>query len=93
MIAVIKPERLTELVNIACHYFKPTAFSYDYNDRCYDWISGYSMSSETISVSLAEFRHVPSSEKMIGIFELRKKFLAIGVSVDTIVRLTTLYFF
>jgi len=39
-------ERLGELVEIACDYYKPSGFRYDYSDGCYDRSSGYSMSSE-----------------------------------------------
>jgi hypothetical protein len=56
-------ERLGELVEIACEYYKPTGFSYHYNDGCYDRMSGYSTSSESVTVSLADFARVPAGEK------------------------------
>ena len=81
-------ERLGELVEIACQYFKPTGFSYDYNDGCYDRMSGYSMSSETISVSFAEFMLVPSREKILRMKELRKRLMEMDVVFEKIVKLT-----
>ena len=81
-------ERLGELVEIACEYYKPTGFQYDYNDGCYDRMSGYCMSSETISISLAEFTRVPSREKMLGMIELRKKLAAMEVESEKLERLT-----
>ena len=81
-------ERLGELVEIVCEYYKPTGFHYDYNDGCYDRMSGYSMSSETISVSLAEFMRVPFREKMLGMKELRKRLEEMDVSFEKILRLT-----
>lgn len=56
-------ERLSELVEIACGYYKPTGFSYRYNDGCYDRMSGYSMSAESVSVSLVDVARVPAQEK------------------------------
>ena len=82
-------ERLAELVEIACRYYKPTGFHYDYNDGCYDRMSGYSMSSETISISLAEFTRVPSREKMLGMIGLRKKLAAMDVESEKLERLTS----
>jgi len=82
-------ERLGELVEIACEYYKPTGFHYDYNDGCYDRMSGYSMSSETISVSLAEFMRVPSREKMLGMIKLRKKLTMMEVESEKLERLTS----
>ena len=43
-------ERIGELVEIACQYFKPAGHRYDYNDGWCDRYSGYSMSSESISI-------------------------------------------
>jgi len=83
-----RTERIGELVEIACQYFNPNGFSYDYNDGCYDRMSGYSMSSETISVSLAEFICVSSREKMLGMIDLRKKLNAMNLSADKIKKLT-----
>lgn len=82
-------ERLGELVEIACKYYQPSGFNYSYNDGCYDRMSGYSMSSETISVPLAEFTRVPSREKMLGMIELRKKLTAMEVENEKIERLTS----
>lgn len=82
-------ERLGQLVETACQYYKPTGFYYDYNDGCYDRMSGYSMSSESVSISLAESARVPSREKMLGMVELRKKLKAMNVSADEIKKLTT----
>ena len=82
-------ERLGELVEIACKYFKPSGFRYDYNDGCYDRYSGYSLSSESISVSLRESSKTPAREKMLGMINLRKKLAAIDVASDVIERLTT----
>lgn len=81
-------ERLGELVEIACGYYKPTGFRYDYNDGCYDRMSGYSMSSESISISLAESARAPSREKMLGMIELRKKLVAMDTPGEKIERLT-----
>jgi len=82
-------ERLGELVEIACKHYQPSGFNYSYNDGCYDRMSGYSMSSETISVPLAEFTRVPSREKMLGMIELRKKLTAMEVENEKIERLTS----
>ena len=82
-------ERLGELVEIACKYYKPSGFRYDYNDGCYDRYSGYSMSSESISVSLRESSKTPAREKMLGMINLRKKLAAMDVASDVIERLTT----
>ena len=82
-------DRLGELAEIACEYYKPTGFQYDYNDGCYDRMSGYSMSSETISISLAEFIRVPSREKMLGMIDLRKKLVAMEVESEKLEWLTS----
>jgi hypothetical protein len=81
-------ERLGELVEVACEYFKTSGFRYDYNDGCYDRYSGYSMSSESVSVSLREASKVPAREKMLGMVKLREKLAAMGVAGDVIRRLT-----
>ncbi len=81
-------ERLGELVEIACEYFKPSGFRYDYNDGCYDRSSGYSMSSESVSVSLRESSNAPAREKMLGMVQLKEKLAAIEVPAETIDKLT-----
>ena len=81
-------ERLGELVEIACAHFKPSGFRYDYNDGCYDRSSGYSMSSESVSVSLAEAARAPVREKMLGRLRLREKLAAMEVRAEKIEELT-----
>jgi hypothetical protein len=81
-------ERLEELVNIACTYFKPSGFRYDYNDGCYDRFSGYSMSSESICISFEECSKTPAREKMIGMIKLKDKLAEIKVPGEVIERLT-----
>ena len=81
-------ERLAELVEIACAYFKPAGHRYDYNDGCYDRSSGYSMSSESVSVSLAEAARVPTREKMIGMLRLKEKLVVMEAAAEKIKRLT-----
>lgn len=81
-------ERLVELVEIACQYFKPVGHRYDYNDGYYDRYSGYSMSSESINISLREFAKTPAREKMLGMIELRKKLTLMKVENEKIARLT-----
>lgn len=81
-------ERLEELVEIACEYYKPTGFRYDYNDGCYDRASGYSMSCESVSVSLLEAARAPTREKMLGMVRLKKKLAAMDVSTEKIKKLT-----
>ena len=81
-------EPLGELARIACEYFKPTGFRYDYNDGCYDRSSGYSMSSESVSVSLAEAARVPVREKMLGMIRLKEKLAAMTTDAEKIERLT-----
>lgn len=80
--------RLGELAEIACEYYKPSGFRYDYNDGCYDRMSGYSMSSESISVSLAEAARAPVREKMLGNIRLREKLAAMEIETEKIERLT-----
>lgn len=81
-------ERLGELVGVACEHFKPSGFRYDYNDGCYDRYSGYSMSSESVSVSLRESSNAPVRERMLGMVRLREKLAAMEVSCETIEKLT-----
>ncbi len=81
--------RLGELVEIACEYYKPTGFHYDYNDGCYDRMSGYSMSSESVSVSLEESARAPAREKMLALIELRKKLAVMGIGIEKLERLTS----
>ena len=82
-------ERIVELVEIACQYFKPVGCRYDYNDGYYDRYSGYSMSSESINISLREFAKIPAREKMLRMIELRKKLGAMEVENEKIERLTS----
>lgn len=82
-------ERLAELVEIACQHFKPVGHRYDYNDGYYDRYSGYSMSSESINISLKEFAKIPAREKMLGMIELRKKLDLMKVENEKIGQLTT----
>jgi hypothetical protein len=79
---------LGELVGVACEHFKPSGFRYDYNDGCYDRYSGYSMSSESVSVSLRESSNAPVRERMLGMVRLREKLAAMEVSCETIEKLT-----
>lgn len=81
-------ERLKELVEIACAHFKPSGFRYDYNDGCYDRYSGYSMSSESVSISLRESANAPAREKMLANVRLREKLAAMEVTVEAIEKLT-----
>jgi hypothetical protein len=80
--------RLGELVEIACEFYKPTGFRYDYNDGCYDRVSGYSMSSESVSVSLREAARAPAREKMLANIRLREKLAAMEIAAEKIERLT-----
>lgn len=82
-------KRIIELVEIACQYFKPVGCRYDYNDGYFDRYSGYSMSSESINISLKEFAKTPAREKMLGMIELRKKLTAMKVESEKIERLTS----
>ncbi|MGI8543049.1 MAG: hypothetical protein ACR2MD_06160 [Aridibacter sp.] len=81
-------ERLEELVNIACQYFKPTGFRYDYNDGCYDRFSGYSMSSESVCISFEECSKIPAREKMNGMIKLKEKLAEMEVPSEMIERIT-----
>ena len=65
-------ERLGELVEIACKYFKPVGHRYDYNDGWNDRYSGHSMNCESLSISLKESALTPAREKMLGMIRLRK---------------------
>lgn len=80
-------ERLEELVGIACAHFRPSGFRYDYNDGCYDRYSGYSMSSESVSISLLKWATAPAREKMLGVIRLKEKLRTMGVSLDAIEKL------
>lgn len=82
-------ERLGELVEIACEYYKPSGFRYDYNDGCYDRSSGYSMSSESVSVSLSEAACVPVREKMLGMVRLKSRLALMETEREKIERLTS----
>ena len=81
-------ERLSELVEIACEYYKPSGFRYDYNDGCYDRQSGYCLESESISVSLAEAARAPTREKMLAMIRLREKLVQMEIEEEKIKRLT-----
>jgi hypothetical protein len=81
-------ERLGELVEIACEYYKPNGFRYDYNDGCYDRASGYSMSSESVSVSLSDAARAPARQKMLGMIRLKEKLARIDVPAEKIEKLT-----
>jgi len=80
--------RLGELVEIACEYYKPSGFRYDYNDGCYDRYSGYSTSSESVSVSLSEAARAPVREKMLANVRLREKLALMEIAPEKIERLT-----
>jgi hypothetical protein len=82
-------ERLAELVEIACGYYKPAGHRYDYNDGCYDRYSGYSMNCESITVSMSESAKTSPREKMLTMIELRKKLAAMEVEIEKIKRLTS----
>jgi predicted transposase YbfD/YdcC len=81
-------ERLGELVEIACEYYKPSGFRYDYNDGCYDRQSGYCLSSESISVSLLDAARAPVREKMLAMIRLREKLIQMEIEEEKIKRLT-----
>ena len=81
-------ERLGDLLEIACEYYKPSGFRYDYNDGCYDRQSGYCLSSESISISLAEAARAPVREKMLGMVRLKNKLAAMEIEREKIDRLT-----
>jgi hypothetical protein len=81
-------ERLGELVEIGCQYFKPAGHRYDYNDGWGDRLSGYSMYSESISIPLKEAYSAPTREKMLGMKRLRKKLATMKTEESVIQRLT-----
>ena len=81
-------ERLGELVEIACEYFKPAGFRYDYNDGCPDRYSGYCESSESISIPVKECARVPAREKMLGMKKLEEELARMNVEPERIERLT-----
>ncbi len=76
-------------MDIACKYFKPSGFGYDYNDGCYDRYSGYSMSSESVSICLSDSSKTPARVKMLGMLKLKEKLFEMNVSTETIEKLTT----
>ena len=82
-------ERLGELVEIACEYYRPSGFRYDYNDGCYDRQSGYCLESESISVPLLDAARAPGREKMLGMVRLREKLNKMEVEVEKVKRLTS----
>lgn len=59
-------ERLEELVEIGRAYFRPGGFRYDYNEVYYDRYSGYSTSTESVSVSPSEAARAPGREKTLA---------------------------
>jgi hypothetical protein len=81
-------ERLGELVEIACVYFRPSGFRYDYNDGCYDRQSGYCLESESISVPLLDAARAPVRGKMLGMVRLREKLASMEIEEEKIKRLT-----
>jgi hypothetical protein len=81
-------ERLNRLVEIACAYYQPTGYRYDYNDGCYDRVSGYSLDSESVSISLAEAARASVQEKMLGMVRLREKLAQMNAPPDKIEGLT-----
>lgn len=82
-------ERLGELVEIGCKYFKPAGNRYEYNDGWGDRLSGYSMYSESISIPLKEAHSAPTRKKMLGMKHLRKKLVEMKVEVSIIQKLTS----
>ena len=81
-------ERLSDLAEIACEYYKPSGFRYDYNDGCYDRQSGYCLESESISVPLLDAARAPVREKMLGMVRLREKLVQMEIEDEKIKRLT-----
>lgn len=81
-------ERLGELVEIACKYYKLVGHRYDYNDGWADRYSGHCLSSESLSISLKESSLTPAREKMLGVKKLRKKLAEMDVESDAVNRLT-----
>lgn len=83
-----RSERIGELVEIACKFFKPAGHRYDYNDGWCDRYSGYSMNADSISISLKESYSAPARKKMLGMIKLRRKLAAMDVEKDVIERIT-----
>ena len=81
-------ERLNELAEIACEYFKPSGYHYEYNDGCGDRYSGYCESPESISIPVKEFARVPAREKMLGMKKLKEKLAQMKIESQRIERLT-----
>jgi hypothetical protein len=81
-------ERLGDLTEIACDYYKPSGFRYDYNDGCYDRQSGYCLESESISVPLLDAARAPVREKMLAMIRLREKLVQMEIEEEKIKRLT-----
>lgn len=81
-------ERLGELVEIACKYYKPVGYRYDYNDGWADRYSGHSMNCESLSISLKESSLTPTREKMLGMIKLRKRLAEMDVESNAVNRLT-----
>lgn len=81
-------DRLNELAEIACEYFKPSGYHYEYNDGCGDRYSGYCESPESISIPVKEFARVPAREKMLGMKELKEELVRMNVEPERIKRLT-----
>lgn len=81
-------ERLDGLVKIACAYYQPTGYRYDYNDGCYDRVSGYSLDSESVTVSLSEAARASAQEKIFGMVRLKEKLIRMNVPLEQIEELT-----
>jgi hypothetical protein len=81
-------ERLDGLIKIACAYYQPTGYRYDYNDGCYDRVSGYSLDSESVSVPLAEAARASAQEKTFGMVRLKEKLIRMNVPPEQIEELT-----
>lgn len=82
-------ERLGELVEIGCKYFKPAGHRYDYNDGWGDRLSGYLMYSESISIPLKQAYPAPTREKMLAMKLLRKKLVEMKTEESVIQKFTT----
>ena len=81
-------ERLNELVEIGCEYYKPAGYHYEYNDGCGDRYSGYCESPESISIPVKEFARVPAREKMLGMKKLKRELARMKIESERIARLT-----
>jgi hypothetical protein len=81
-------ERLGELGEIACKYYKPVGHRYDYNDGWIDRYSGHSMNCESLRISLKESALTPAREKMLGMIRLRNILAEMDVESDVVNRLT-----